>query len=47
MIEIKPRLALFYIAVLVVISLLTNRITITTQIATAMSSDKTNVESSK
>lgn len=58
MIVFKPRLALFYIAALVVISLLTNRLTITSQIAAAMSTDKksdktidkttdtTNVESS-
>ena len=51
MIVFKPRLALFYIAALVVISILTNRLTITSQIAAAMTAekatDKTNVESSK
>lgn len=47
MIVFKPRLALFYIAAIVVISLLTNRITITSQIAAAMASDTTNVETSK
>lgn len=47
MIEFKPRLALFYIAAIVVISLLTNRITITSQIAAAMIPSTTNVESSK
>ncbi len=55
MIVFKPRLALFYIAALVVISLLTNRLTITSQIAAAMTTEKTtemttdttNVESSK
>ncbi len=58
MIVFKPRLALFYIIALVVISLLTNRLSISSQIAAAMTAEKstekitsitdtTNVESSK
>ena len=58
MIVFKPRLALFYIIALVVISLLTNRLSISSQIAAAMTvekstekitsiTDTTNVESSK
>ncbi len=47
MIVFKPRLALVYLIALVVISLLTNRLTISSQFAAAETSDKTNVESSK
>lgn len=51
MLVFKPRLALFYFITIVVISLLTNRLTISSQIAAAMTTDTitntTNVESSK
>lgn len=47
MIVFKPRLALFYFVALVVISVLTKRLTITSQVAIAEPIAKTNVETSK
>lgn len=55
MLVFKPRLALFYILALVIISLLTNRLSITPQVAVAETQSaavvntcsETNVETSK
>lgn len=51
MIVFKPRLALFYVITLVIVALLTNRLSISSQSAMALpeqiNSGKTNVETSK